>query len=124
MAIHDESTGRRADVLAPAAPTDLVGFVDYVDGGIVSRTLLQKPSGSLTMFAFDAGQGLSEHAAPYDATVFVVDGEADVVIGGERHQVRAGEVILMPANVPHALDAQVPFKMLLIMIRAEPGSSE
>ncbi len=95
----------------------LAGTVAYADDAVVSKTLLDKKAGTLTLFAFDAGQGLSEHTAPYDATVQVLDGEAAVTIGGVVHTVKAGELIIMPAHVPHALKAERRFKMLLIMIR-------
>lgn len=90
----------------------------YQPGSVVSRTLIDKKIGTLTLFAFDEGQGLSEHTAPYDAVVQVLDGTAAVTIAGEVHQVTAGQMIIMPANVPHSLRAEVPFKMLLVMIRA------
>ena len=93
-------------------------LIAYQDGAVVSRTLLKRASGTLTMFAFDQGQGLSEHTAPFDALVQVLDGEAEVVIAGTPHHLAAGDVILMPANQPHALTAQTRFKMLLTMLRA------
>ena len=93
-------------------------LVAYHDGSVVSKTLIDKKIGTVTMFSFDAGQGLSEHTAPYDAFVQVVDGEAEVVINGEAHSVVAGQMIIMPANIPHELKAMKPFKMLLVMIRA------
>lgn len=95
----------------------LDGLVAYQEGAVVSRTLVDKPTGTLTLFAFAAGQGLSEHTAPYDATVVMVDGEADISIAGEIFHVRAGEMIILPAHKPHALHAPQPFKMLLVMIR-------
>ena len=98
-------------------PIALAGFVEYADGAVVSKTLLDKPSGTLTLFAFDAGQGLSEHTAPFDATIHILDGEADLTIGGKAVHARTGELVIMPANVPHALRATQRFKMLLIMIR-------
>ena len=94
---------------------DLVG---YSDGSVVSKTLIDKKIGTLTLFSFDAGQGLSEHTAPYDAFVQIVDGEAEVTISGEPHTVATGQMIIMPANIPHELKAVKPFKMLLVMIRA------
>ncbi|BCS55215.1 cupin domain-containing protein [Geobacter sp. SVR] len=104
---------------------DLIGkaltmsdLVAYSDGSVVSKTLIDKKVGTLTLFSFDAGQGLSEHTAPYDAFVQVVDGEAEVTIAGEPHTVATGQMIIMPANVPHELKALKPFKMLLVMIRA------
>lgn len=93
------------------------GFVEYQVGAVVSRELLHKTTGSVTVFAFDQGQGLSEHTAPFDALVCVLDGEAEIFIGGKLHSVKAGEMIIMPANIPHALKATVRFKMMLVMIR-------
>ena len=92
-------------------------LVEYADGSVVSRALVQNKSGSLTLFAFDEGQGLSEHTAPYDAMARVLDGEAFIVIGGEEFTLVEGESIIMPANVPHALDAKKRFKMMLTMIK-------
>ncbi len=94
--------------------SDLIG---YQEGAVVSRTLIDKKAGTVTLFAFDAGEGLSEHTAPYDAMVFLVDGEADVSIAGKTNRVKKGEAIIMPANKPHALMAVSRFKMLLIMVR-------
>lgn len=99
-------------------PFDMNSQVAYQPGSVVSRTLIDKKIGTLTLFAFDAGQGLSEHTAPFDAVVQVLDGTAAVTIDGTLHQVVAGQMIIMPANLPHALKAEVPFKMLLVMIRA------
>ena len=92
-------------------------LVAYQDGSVVSRTLIDKPTGTVTLFAFDAGQGLSEHTAPFDAMVNVLDGEAEVTISGEPHKVAAGEMIIMPADRPHALRAHQRFKMLLVLVR-------
>jgi quercetin dioxygenase-like cupin family protein len=96
---------------------DLNESVSYADGAVVSKTLMNKKTGTLTLFAFDEGQSLSEHTSPYDATVFVVDGEATLTIGGEDRKVKAGELCIMPANIPHDVKAETRFKMLLIMIR-------
>lgn len=96
----------------------LSDLVNYQDGSVVSKTLIDKKIGTVTMFSFGAGQGLSEHTVPYDAFVQVVDGEAEVVINGKAHTVTAGQMIIMPANIPHELKAVKPFKMLLVMIRA------
>jgi len=93
-------------------------MIAYQDGSVVSRTLIDKKVGTLTLFAFGAGQGLSEHTAPYDATIQVIDGEAEVIIEGKSHAVVAGQLIIMPANRPHSVRANQRFKMLLIMIRA------
>ena len=92
-------------------------LVAYQDGSVVSRTLVKKPAGTVTAFAFEAGQGLSEHAAPYDALVHVIDGRATITVGGSPCEVATGEMLMLPANVPHALHAPQRFKMLLIMIR-------
>jgi quercetin dioxygenase-like cupin family protein len=95
--------------------TDLIG---YQDGSVVSRTLIDKQVGTITLFAFAEGQGLSEHTAPFDAFVQVVDGEAEITIAGEIYALQAGQMIIMPANRPHALKAKKRFKMLLVMIRS------
>ena len=97
---------------------NLAGLLQYQDGAVVSRTLLDKDAGTVTLFAFDKGEGLSEHTAPYDAMVQVLDGEAEIKISGKANRVKAGELIIMPANKPHALRAVDKFKMLLIMIRS------
>jgi len=97
---------------------DLKELIAYQEGSVVSRTLNDKKVGTITLFAFGEGQGLSEHTAPYDAFVEIVDGEADVTIAGTDHRVTAGQFIIMPANQPHALRAVTRFKMLLVMIRA------
>jgi quercetin dioxygenase-like cupin family protein len=101
-----------------AKPAILAQLIDYAGDSVVSKTIIDKPVGTLTLFAFDAGQGLSEHTAPYDAVVQVLDGRALLTIGGKQIAVSAGELIIMPANVPHAVAAEVKFKMLLTMIRA------
>jgi quercetin dioxygenase-like cupin family protein len=99
-------------------PLGLAGLVGYQADSIVSREVIKKDIGTITLFAFDAGQGLSEHTAPYDAFVQVVEGEAEVSIAGRPNSVKAGEFIIMPANKPHALRAKERFKMLLVMIRS------
>ena len=93
-------------------------LVAYQDGSVVSKTLIDKKVGTVTLFSFDAGQGLSEHTVPYDAFVQIVDGEAQVTIQGAPHTVAAGQMIIMPANIPHEMKAVKPFKMLLVMIRS------
>jgi len=93
-------------------------LVEYASKAIVSKTLINKESGTVTLFAFDKGEGLSEHTAPYDAMVQILDGSALIRIGGTDHQVGTGEFIIMPADIPHALDATEPFKMLLTMIKS------
>lgn len=103
--------------LPPAAPIALAEGVQYAPGSIVSRTLLKTDTGTLTLFAFDEGQELSEHTAPFNALVQVLDGTTTVVIGGKPITVQEGELVLMPANVPHAVRAGGRFKMLLTMFR-------
>ena len=98
-----------------AALTDLV---DYQDGTVVSRTLVKKKTGTVTLFAFDKGEGLSEHKTPFDALVLVADGNVEITISGQPNVVKQGEMLLLPANEPHALKAMTRFKMLLIMIRS------
>ena len=93
-------------------------LLQYQDGSIVSRVLLKNKGGTVTLFAFDRGEGLSEHTAPFEALVFVVDGEAEVEIAGKVYRVKQGETITLPANIPHAVRAATRFKMLLTMIRA------
>ncbi|HEX9675945.1 MAG TPA: cupin domain-containing protein [Anaerolineales bacterium] len=95
----------------------LAGLIGYQEGAIVSRTLLSKPAGTVTLFAFDAGQGLSEHTTPYDALVLAVDGELEISIEADRHRLGEGQVLLLPANRPHAVQASRRSKMLLVMIR-------
>ena len=102
----------------PAKVATLRDMVDYQDGSVVSRTLLDKPTGSVTLFAFDEGQGLSEHTAPFDAMVNILDGEAEITIGGKVFTPGIGEMIVMPADIPHALKAVKKFKMLLVMIKS------
>lgn len=93
-------------------------LLQYQHGSVVSRVLLKNKGGTVTLFAFDQGEGLSEHTAPFEALVLVVDGEAEVEIAGKLYNVRRGETITLPANVPHAVRAATRFKMLLTMIRA------
>jgi quercetin dioxygenase-like cupin family protein len=101
-----------------AAVKPLLDLLHYQASSIVSRVLLKNKGGTVTLFAFDLGEGLSEHTAPFDALVVVTDGEAQIQIAGEDFQVRQGETIILPANQPHAVRATTQFKMLLIMIRA------
>jgi quercetin dioxygenase-like cupin family protein len=102
----------------PAAdPVQLSSLVEVQTGAVVSRTLVKGKTGTVTLFAFDEGQGLSEHSAPFDAFVQILEGQADLTIGGKAIRVKAGEAILMPADVPHAVQAPGRFKMLLTMIR-------
>ena len=94
-------------------------LIDYSDDSVVSKTILNKPAGTLTLFAFDKGQGLSEHQAPYDAVVQVVDGVGTITIDGKDNAVSTGELIIMPGNVPHSVTANEKFKMLLTMVRTK-----
>ena len=101
-----------------ARVADLASLAQYQADSIVSRTLVNKPSGTVTLFAFARGQALSEHTAPYDALVQILDGRAEIRIGDEKFSVTQGEAIVLPANIPHAVNANENFKMLLTMIRA------
>lgn len=96
---------------------NLPELIDYSNGGIISKQVLKNNSGNITLFSFDKEQGLSEHTAPFDAMVQVLDGEVEIKIGGKPHLLKKGETIIMPANVPHALRAIEQFKMLLTMIK-------
>ncbi|HUI25357.1 MAG TPA: cupin domain-containing protein [Candidatus Kryptonia bacterium] len=106
--VTDELTG----VVAQAA------LVQYQPGAIVSRTLVKTPGGTVTAFAFAAGEGLSEHSAPFDALVLAVEGEAEITISGQPHHVQAGDLLKLPAREPHAVRTTAPFKMILVMIKA------
>ena len=98
---------------------NLENEIAYSANSVVSRALTNRPEGTVTLFAFDAGQGLSEHSAPFDAQVHVLEGEVKVLIDGQPYDLKKGEIIIMPANIPHALDAITPFKMLLTMIKSK-----
>ncbi len=97
---------------------NLISLLKYQDDAIISREIIKKDVGTVTLFAFDKGQGLSEHTAPFDALVYIVDGVAEIIISGKSHTAKKGEMIIMPANKPHALKAIKKFKMLLVMIKA------
>ncbi len=113
---HEKSQKDTDDLLGQVVkPVDLVG---YQAGSIVSRTIIDKGTGTLTLFAFDEGQGLSEHTAPFNALVYVIDGEAQVTISGESLSLKEGEIVIMPANQPHSLKAINRFKMMLVMIKS------
>jgi len=96
----------------------LFDLVDYQEGSVVSRTIIDKKAGTVTLFAFDKGQGLSEHTAPFDALVYIFDGEAEITISGKTLRLGEGEMVIMPADQPHALKAAKKFKMMLIMIKS------
>ena len=101
-----------------AAVVRLIDLVNYQEGAVVSRALVNRATGTLTLFAFDEGQGLSEHTAPFDAVVHLLEGEAEIAVSGKPLRTQAGETVLMPANQPHSLKALSRFKMLLTMIRS------
>lgn len=100
-----------------AKPMQLSSMIDYAEGAVVSKTLMKKKTGTLTIFAFDKGQDLSEHTSPFDATVQILEGQALLTIGDEEVRPQTGDTVIMPANIPHNVIAEEPFKMLLIMIR-------
>ena len=108
--------------LQPGVGTDLAGLVNYVPDSVISRTLVKNSGGTITLFAFGKGQGLSKHSAPFDAFVQVLDGTGIITIGDQSHKLHTGEIILMPANVPHAVDAPENFKMLLVMLRGSAST--
>jgi quercetin dioxygenase-like cupin family protein len=110
---NSENTGKLV-----AQATSLTDLIDYQEGAVVSRALIDKKAGTVTLFAFDEGQGLSEHTAPYDALVQMLEGQAEITVAGKPIHAGAGEIVLMPANQPHALKALTRFKMLLTMIRS------
>jgi quercetin dioxygenase-like cupin family protein len=113
-----QETSSKPKGLAGALVAKAPDLVNYQDGAVVSREIVKKPAGNVTLFAFDEGQGLSEHTAPFDALAQVVEGEAEILISGQPHRVLGGEMILMPAGQPHALKATKRFKMILTMIRS------
>lgn len=96
----------------------LKNLADFQEGSVVSRTIIDKTTGTVTFFAFDKGQGLSEHTAPYGALIYIIEGATEITIGGKPNNLVEGEMIIMPANIPHSLKAVEKFKMLLIMIRS------
>jgi quercetin dioxygenase-like cupin family protein len=101
----------------PAQVSRLIDLVDYQEGAVVSRTLIDKKTGTVTLFAFSEGQGLSEHTAPFDALVLILEGEADITIAGKTLRLQTGDMTIMPADKPHALKAVKRYKMMLVMIR-------
>ncbi len=115
MSSHAAQNKSAMPVAETVRLTDLVG---YQDGAVVSRTLVTRATGTLTLFAFDEGQGLSEHTAPFDALAHLLDGEAEIVVAGKTLPAKAGEAVLMPAGQPHSLKALTKFKMLLTMSRS------
>ncbi len=110
-----------AGAIPPSEAVTLAQLVDYGAGAVVSRTLTKGAAGTLTVFAFDAGEELSEHSAPFDAYVTVLDGQGEIIIAGQSVIAATGQTVLMPADVPHAVKAVERFKMLLVMIKNEPA---
>lgn len=104
--------------IEPAQAVSVADLITYQEGSVVSRTLVARPAGTVTLFAFDGGQGLSEHTAPFDALVYILDGEAEITIAGRPLRAHNGHFVLMPAGQPHALQAPIRFKMLLTMLRS------
>jgi len=102
-----------------ARARDLASLVDYQEGSVVSRTILQKKVGTVTVFSFDVDEGLSEHTTPFDALVYIINGTARITIGEDEITLAEGQMTIMPANVPHALKAVTPYKMMLVMIRSD-----
>ncbi|MHA1232132.1 MAG: cupin domain-containing protein [Candidatus Helarchaeota archaeon] len=98
---------------------NLKEYIDYQEGSVVSRMLINKPEGSITIFAFDKGESLSEHATPFDAFVYLIEGKAEIIISGKSHILEEGQMIIMPANEPHALKALERYKMMLVMIKSK-----
>ena len=101
-----------------AKPINIENLIDYQENSVVSREIIRKETGTVTIFAFDMGEGLSEHTAPFDAIVQIVDGTAEINISGKKNVVKKGELIIMPGNIPHSLNAVKKFKMILTMIRS------
>lgn len=118
-----DNPNRSSTALPPARALDLAGLVSYGEAAIVSRTLAKGKAGTMTVFAFDRGQSLSEHTAPFDAYVTVLEGQVKLTIGGVEVAAGTGQTVLMPANVPHAVEAPEPMKMLLVMFR-DGGAAE
>ena len=115
--VGNEGADMKREGLAPAQKQNLAALVSYQAGSVVSRTIIDRRAGTVTLFAFDEGEGLSEHTAPYDALLYMLEGEALVTIAGGKHEIKSGEAIILPAGKPHSLRATREFKMLLTMIR-------
>jgi quercetin dioxygenase-like cupin family protein len=114
--MENKNSGRGGKLYAKSA--SLIDLVEYQEGAVVSRTLIDRKAGTVTLFAFDEGQGLSEHTAPYDALVYLLEGETDIGVFGKLLRLGKGDVIILPANQPHAVTAVTKFKMILTMIRS------
>jgi quercetin dioxygenase-like cupin family protein len=113
-------TQTNTDMALISKAADIAALVDYQSGSVVSRTIIERKTGTVTLFAFDKGQGLSEHTAPFDALVQITDGEAVVTIEGQSLHLKKGEATIMPANRPHSLRSDARFKMMLVMIKDQP----
>ncbi|NLG34704.1 MAG: cupin domain-containing protein [Lentisphaerae bacterium] len=111
-----------ASLLSTAIP--MAGLVEVAPGAVVSRTVISKKAGTVTLFAFDKGQGLSTHSAPYDAMVWILDGAARITIDGKTLRAKTGDMVIMPANLPHGLHATQPFKMALVMIKEKQAADQ
>ena len=109
--LHKNKTMEKAEIFSAAES------IQYAEGSVVSKMIIKKPTGNITLFAFDKNEGLSEHSSPHEALVQVIDGSAEITINGEAHDVKAGQCIILPDNVPHALKANERFKMILTMIK-------
>ena len=116
----DPAANPAQHLMSQAIP--MAGMVAVQPGAVVSRTVISKPAGTVTLFAFDQGQGLSTHSAPYDAMVWILEGEAEITVDGKPLLAKTGDMVIMPANLPHALNAARPFKMALVMIKEKPAA--
>jgi quercetin dioxygenase-like cupin family protein len=114
----EQDKRKTGNELIMAKSAKMLDQISYQEGSVVSRTLIDKSAGTITLFAFGEGQGLSEHTAPFDALVYIFDGETDITISGKTIRLKAGDMTIMPANEPHALKAASRFKMILVMIKA------
>lgn len=113
--VESKKTPTAAPLTSKAIP--MAGLVEVAPGAVVSRTVVSKKAGTVTLFAFDKGQGLSTHSAPYDAMVWILDGSVQITIDGKKVRAKTGDMVIMPANLPHALHAVQPFKMALVMVK-------
>lgn len=116
--IDKRKSGKSMSSIVEAAKTFIAAdSIEYADGSVVSKTIIKKQTGNITLFAFDKGEGLAEHRTPHEALVQILDGEAEIIIGGISNRVKNGQCIILPADIPHALKANERFKMMLIMIK-------
>jgi quercetin dioxygenase-like cupin family protein len=107
-----------SNIIETAKTFVTVESIEYADGSVVSKTIIKKPTGNITLFAFDEGEGLAEHSSPYEALVQLLDGKAEITIGGTPYNLQTGQSIILPANIPHSLKANEKFKMMLTMIKS------